>query len=367
MRMPTKERPSSADSKQPFSIPVVRLLTLADYAATAVLETSKGLPARSKGEWERQWTGNPAYDSTIPMGWVLEDPATGMLVGTLSNIPLNYTFRGRNLRAVTARNLAVDPSFDSFASLLLSEYLCQKVDIILNTAMQTNSSEQTPTPVGDWTKAAYRVINHGSFAETALRLKGLPEMIAGVVGAGLWLKDLLTAPALPKRTNACAVSVQAEFDEKFDDFWEELRLVKCDTLLGVRDAAALRWRFDGGKPRRILVAERWGILIGYAVLVRDDRAGLRRYRVADVQCAEDIANPALARYAVQVCQEDGVDTLEVVGCGLPAMAEFERMCGYRRNLPESNYLYTTRDSGLAAELADPAVWEPFAFDRDTTI
>jgi len=99
--------------------------------------------------------------------------------------------------------------------------------------------------------------------------------------------------------------------------------------------------------------------------VPDPRALVRLRRL--IWGSRAIVASALARKAVEICEAEEIHAVEVVGCGLPAMREFEQLCGYRRDLPAWCYFYMAPEESLMQELADPAVWEPSSSDGDSSI
>lgn len=361
-----------------FSMPLLREATLDDYAAIAALERAHGLKSRSREEWARFWVGNPAHRGTVPIGWVLEDETTGRVVGTLSNVPLPYTWNGRALLAATGRGWAVEPAFRAFAPLLLDEYINQNADVLLSTTVNGLAEashtvrEQTRVPVGDWSQAAFRVVRYGGFARVALRLKKVPEWLAPLAAAGLWIKDRLSGGSLPAQSGELTVRIATEFGPAFDAFWAELETAKRGKLLGVRSRAVLEWHFGArlaGGQARVVTAELDGRLCGYAVLARSDHpsSGLTRLRVADCQVLDPRAMAALIRKSVEVCRADGVHVLELVGCGLPALQAWEAVMPYRRALPAWCYFFHSNDERLMESLGDAAAWEPSSFDGDSSL
>lgn len=363
-----------------LAIPATREASFDDYAAIAELERANGLKSRPKAHWIRMWQGNPAYHAGFPMGWVMEDEDTGKITGTISNIPLAYTLQGRSVLAATGRGWAVDPSVRAFAPLLFDEYLNQPVDLLLSTTVNGLAEashticEQTRVPVGDWTQAAFRITNYSGFAASALRIKGLPELLRLPVACGLWAKDRVAGAAMPKAPSNTPVELHSDFSEAFDRFWEELVALKWNKLLAVRSRAALRWHFgpaiDSGAVRVLQVVEA-GRMLGYCVLLRCDHeaSGLLRYRVADAQwlTGDPRVAAALTHAAVETAVNDGVHVLETVGLNIPQTASFQQAAGYRRKLPAWSYFYHSNDAALMDALSAPSVWEPSSFDGDSSI
>ncbi len=179
-----------------------------DYDAIAALEASQGLANKPAEEWRRLWTGNPAYEQIgprWPIGWVLE--AGERIVGCLTNIPLNYTFRGRKLLAAAGRGWSMEEQYRGYALMLMNEYFSQEnVDLFLTNTVNGAAADSFSTfgsqrvPVGDWSSAAFAVCEYRGFAESALRIKGIPmaPVLSYPVGLALSLKDRFSGKSIPK-------------------------------------------------------------------------------------------------------------------------------------------------------------------------
>ncbi|MGJ5813648.1 GNAT family N-acetyltransferase [Paludibaculum fermentans] len=374
---------SPAAAPSMTSMPLLREARLDDYEAIVALERANGLKPRSREEWSRFWTENPLYPTmggACPIGWVLEEEETGRIVGTLSNVPLPYTFRGRHILAATGRGWAVDPAYRVFAPLLLDEYIHQNADVLLSTTVNGMAEashticEQTRVPVGDWTQAAFRIAGYYGFARAALKLKKAPRFLSPLVAAALWIKDRLgKGGALPAKPPGVTVTRATTFGPEFDDFWVELQQLKVGRMLGVRTQAVLAWHFgskaESGGLHVLSVSGGDGRMRAYAVLVRSDHqeSGLRRMRVADFQSLDPALDSALIRAAVDVCRQEGVHALELVGCGLPEFRAWETILPYRRALPAWCYFFHSTDPALMAALHDPEAWAPSSFDGDSSL
>ena len=92
-----------------------------DYSAVQRLEAEHDLETRSIEEWARFFVDNPLWSrvgSHWPIGWVFEDHA-GELVGSVTNVPLRYHFRGRELTCANGRAWVVANEYRSFALWLM--------------------------------------------------------------------------------------------------------------------------------------------------------------------------------------------------------------------------------------------------------
>jgi hypothetical protein len=352
-----------------------------DYDAIAALEVSQGLISKPSEEWRRLWTGNPCYEKIgprWPIGWVLEDG--DRLVGALTNIPLSYWFRGRELLVAAGRGWTVEDKYRGYAPSLMNEYFSQEdVDLFLTNTVNGQAADafsafgSLPVPVGDWNAAAFAITEYRGFAESALRIKGIP--LAGVLSypasLALSLKDRFSAKAIPKSN--IDVSLLRDFDQRFDMFWEILQN-RCDALVAERSRQVLKWHFaspieSGGLW--VLTASRNGNLDAYAIFQRRDEPqyGLKRMRMVDFQACDwhDQYCAAMLRRAYDECRAQGIHVLEHVGCGLEKTRVFDESAPYRRQLPSWSFFYSTTDDELAELLTQPHAWAPSSYDADASL
>ncbi len=352
-----------------------------DYQGIAALETSHGLASKPFDEWRRLWIGNPCYEKLglrWPIGWVLEHG--DRIVGSSSNIPLPYVFRGRKLLVASGRGWVVEDQYRGYAPLLGDEYFNQQnVDVFLNNTVNDKASEVFSTfgssrvPVGDWSTAAFAITEHRGFAESALRIKKIPQarVLSYPTGLALSLKDRFTSK--PTRRSHTDVSLAHDFDERFDRFWSRLR-ERSSALLAVRSREVLKWHFGGSIERDelwVLTIPTSGNIEAYAVFQRRDEPqyGLKRIRMVDFQACEryDQYCAALMRRAYEECRAQGIHVLEHVGCDLEPTRVFEKAAPYRRKLPAWSFFYLASDPELAAHLSQPDAWAPSSYDGDSSL
>ncbi len=352
-----------------------------DYEGIAALEASQGLAIKPVDEWRRLWAGNPCYEEIgprWPIGWVLEEGER--IVGSLTNIPLTYTLRGQKLLVASGRGWAVEEQYRGYALLLMDTYFNQEnVDVFLTNTVNGNAADAFSTfgslrvPLGDWGTASFAVTEHRGFAESALRIKGIP--LAGALsypaGVALSLKDRFTAKSIPK--SDIAIALLRDFDQRFDTFWEILSH-RSDALIAVRSREVLKWHFSASLDKDqlwILTAARSGNIDAYAVFQRRDepRYGLKRMRMVDFQACDwqDQYCAALVRRAYDECRAQGIHVLEHIGCDLEKTRIFDQSAPYRRKLPGWSFFYLTKNQELAECLAQPEAWAPSSYDADASL
>jgi len=352
-----------------------------DYKGIAALEGSHGLASKPFDEWCRLWIGNPCYEELgqqWPIGWILQDG--DRIVGCSSNIPLPYIFRGRKLLVATGRGWVVDDQYRGYAPLLADEYFSQEnVDVFLNNTVNDKAAKAFSTfgssrvPLGDWGTAAFAITGYRGFAESALRIKEIPQprLFSYPAGLALWLKDRFTAKPIPRLD--IEVSLAHDFDQRFDRFWERLR-ERSSTLLAVRSREVLKWHFGALLETDkiwVLTAGSADDIEAYAIFQRRDEPqySLKRMRMVDFQACEchDRYCAALMRRAYDECRAQGIHVLEQVGCNLEKTKVFEQAAAYRRKLPSWSSFYLSKNAELAAHLSRPDAWAPSSYDGDSSL
>ena len=296
----------------------LREATFRDHAAiTQVFARNDGGLLDSASTWEHDWKANPFYREGFPIGWVLEDGA-GNVVGTFSNIPMEYEFRGRSIRAAFARAWSVDPTYRNYSILLAREFISQKnVDLMLATranpiASKVYQSILRMTPISADDRGSFLwILSYPGVVRAYLRIRKVP--LAGLwspmAAAGLMVCDRLLR--VNRRVYAkYDVHIATQFDERFDRFWCRLR-EQSGHLSAVRSRAALAWRFDSSRLRgrtTILTIPEGDDIGGYLILVRASSERGASGMVADLQVPDDRAEyvRTLLSAALKVSREQGI-------------------------------------------------------------
>ena len=292
-----------------------------------------GLIREPRDTWPGLWTDNPVWASTDPkpsIGWVLE--SLGEIVGFLGNIPTLCRYGDKTLVAAAASGFAVDPAYRGYGLLLASAFYKQKnVDILLNTsanevaAMVCQRFKAAPLPQPDYDKILFWVLRPRPFVAAALRKAGFNSTFACLssVLPAVFLRTYIAVRGrrpLPRKSNPhtplnISLIDSSEVGSEFDDLWN--RKINEDTrFLNYRTPEVLRWHFSR-QSAKVVCCHRGAELIGYAVVVRDDKQnlGLARSRIADIFVEKDdpkVINRLLEgtyQYAMSV----GSHVLEVMG------------------------------------------------------
>jgi hypothetical protein len=354
----------------------LRETCLSDHEQIARLTLKHGVNSKSFDQWRHVWADNPEYrrQPQWPMGWVLED-SQGVVVGTVGNVPLAYEFEGRRLLAASGRSWVVDEQYRGYATVLMERYFRQKgVDLFINNTINLNAEQafaafgSVRVPVGAWDQSSFWITNYPGFAKGALRAKKWrqPALLAWPTGAVLFCKDILKHGPSPSTGE---VRLEEGFDERFDDFWNELRIRRSNVLLGVRNSETLTWHFHHRLLRKqvyILTVSERDRIRAYMIFLRRDHHefGLKRIGLVDYQSLDDdrtIFNPMLA-WMLRTCRKEGIDMLEDVGLCIDWLTP-----PHHRALPSWSFCYKGTTKALAGKLAEKAAWWPTLFDGDATL
>lgn len=365
-----------------LSPPVLRVARFDDYMEIARLESQNSLETQPESDWRGVWLDNPLWPKIShrwPIGWVLESP-TGEIVGSVLNVPSIYTFRGRELVCANGRAWVAKPEYRALALMLMDEYFNQDgADIFINTTVGPMATEilsalATRVPVGDWESISYWITHYRGFARTALRKMRIPlaGLLAWPTAGALRLKDAILNRSLPALPCGFSIDERADFDSRFDGFWEELVSLNPHKLLALRDRAMLAWHFAIPFRRRrawIVTASRNGLLRAYCILKRQDQnQGIPRVRLVDFQTLEPDVDllPGMLNRALQRCRAEGIYIFDLLGRDLPKMRGFDEFAPYQRKLSTWPYYYRSNDPALSAELVQPGVWDPSSYDGDAS-
>ena len=363
--------------------PILREASFKDFEQIGALEARYGLTAApSYEEWTHLWLGNPLYrelQSSWSIGWVLETEDS-RIVGSLGSIPRSYVFEGKPVVAATSRGWVADPEFRS-ASLMLLDQLVHHAgaDLFLT---NTNSAASTAAvsalgcdrvPVGLWDEYVFWITNHRGYCRRFLTRKGVPlaGLLSYPMGAAISVKDWMFHPAL--RPSDVQVEMCSTFDERFDEFWGELRRRDQQVLLAVRTREVLDWHYKYALARgRVWIAtvvDGPG-LAAYAIFDKKEYpGGFTQVRLVDFQSLDDGTGllPPLLFTVLRKCRKEGVQTLVNIGRWLEQGEWVAAVAPYRRRLPAWVYFYRAIDPGLADSLRDRAVWAPSLYDGDANL
>ena len=362
--------------------PKLRAASPADYPFIRSLLIANDLRAFSFERWMQLWRENPAqrnWPTECPAGWVLEADHNE-IVGYVGNIPLLYWFRGRELRAASGSGLVVSKSYRPYAMLLLDSLIEQEgLDLLINTTVSAVAEpilkffEFSRVPVGEWDKSQFWITNCLGFSRSVLRAKSIPaaSALSYFMGPVLSCKN-----GFQSKLNGGSLKVEqcTDFDERFDVFWEKLKIQNNDVLLGVRNRETLAWRFHHALSEQnawVLTVSQAGQLVGYAIFDRLDSARfhLKRVRLIDFQALKDSEQMLSAFLAsmLDACRTDGVHVLEVTGCWLDRLGFTAISPPHERSLGCWTSYYLAKEKGLSETLKDPSVWAPSGFDGDSSL
>lgn len=368
-----------------------------DYPQIASLESRFELAAKPYDEWIHLWRGNPLYrqlGADWPIGWVLEDQ-DGKIVGSMGNIPLLYEFDGRTILAASGRHWVAEPAHRGASILLLDSLINQRnIDYYVNTTV-SNASVPAVTalgcsrvPVGIWDEVAYWITNYLGCIKCAIaghsslsfpsrggvsnHVKGMGNMLSKISRralAGGWRKSV---------KKDCNVDVEVneakDFDDRFDNFWDELKRRRPHVLLAVRSRDYLQWHFkyalSGNRLWIATIGDKFQ-LKAYAIFCKTTNAktGINQMKLVDYQALdEDRAMLAsVVSWALRKCRSEGIHILEHTGRWLEEGEFFGNAAPFRRKLASWQHFYRVKNPALASSLRDKHSWVPSLFEGDATL
>jgi hypothetical protein len=392
--MTTDVKTRTAITSSTLSVPHLRPARFDDYDNISRLLEANSLEIHPIDDWRRLWLDNPLWprigkDSSI--GWLLET-VEGEIVGFLETVPSLYRFRGDELISAVASAWVVRSEYRGFALHLIDEYFNQPhVDLFINTtvgpmAIESFQQLSAPIPLGEWDSAAFWVTGYRGFAKKTLQKRGVPlvNLLAPAAGAALWLKDAVCSTPLRKTAGSFVIETTDRFDSRFDVFWDELLRQHPDKLLAERSRHALSWHFASAMRSGrlwIFTASQNRQLRAYCTLIQQDHvfapvaqsrrnaAYLRGMLLVDFQSVEEDTDPlpGLLAAALRRCAAEDIHVLENHGRGVPKMRALDECVPYRRKLANWNFFYRAADADLDAELREPRLWDPSAFDGDASL
>src|SRR5215469_14866695 len=179
----------------------VREASLSDYQPIVALTARNGPEVRAQEAWEHLWISNPVYKKfpNWAIGWVMEQD--GEIVGFLGNIPISYSFKGREIVSACTFSMSVDLPFRGHARLLINQLLrWAKANLEFHFCTTANEHSgplsdrlKIPrVPVGDWSKSAFWIANYHEFLEAALERKRWPKLLAYPASFAIALREMVT-------------------------------------------------------------------------------------------------------------------------------------------------------------------------------
>lgn len=379
----TATMPSKPHHLRPLN---VREALFKDYCKIAAVQTQNGLSIPSQEEWLTLWLNNPVYQARNgdwAIGWVLETE-NGEIVGTISSIPLAYSFRGRTLLAAAACSWALDPAYrtrDHRHSMMIFNRLEQQpgTDLLLSSTVSSKASRiihWSKVPTGNWDRAAFWITDRPSFVRNVLMQKAgaLATILSLPVSATLLCWEALKRTGAQTNGRTPEISLLSAFDSRFDEFWDELKHQNWGVLLAVRSRETLEWHFRRSLMRGrawVLAATRSSRLVAYAIFDRIDNLslGLKRVRFVDFQCLRGAESTlhGLLYSMLHRCREEGFHSVEITGDWLDRPGLPRLSAPYNRKLASWTFYYKTINPEIAQGLQDPNAWAPTSFEGDGSL
>jgi predicted N-acetyltransferase YhbS len=338
----------------------VRPATSRDHPAIAAL-LDRTFGARPYADrlslWDWRYDRNPARTGDFPSFLVAEENAR--IVGVQGLIPLRIRAGTRELCISCSCDLAVDPSARSAGMKLKLAALSEEVSALhLSTSANVAAGKITVALGGTEVAAGRRKwilpLKASRLLVRRWAVGGRGRRAAAAVLKPLdWIMNAVQTARAELRRPVADCGDVAEFDARFDRLWE--RLAVENTILTVRDAAYLNWRYARYPFRGIRSFERsrGKELLGFGVLhtaVDEDGIGF----AAILELAGDDVRGDLLAEAVRRAAAAGAHYV-IARCS-PVDEDLFRKAGFQpRDLPHSPVTYKN-NSDVAQEL--------FANDRN---
>lgn len=364
----------------------IRELSVQDYPRVSALEVKYGLGLKSYEQWSHVWLNNPAYKEVRdhwPLGWVLESEDR-QIVGSVGNIPLLYECRGQRMIVATGRGFVVDAPYRGYSLWPLMAFWDQKnAGLCLDTSVNSQASQVSSAlgavhiPAGAWDRNVFWVTNYRGCVSVRLKRKisGKLSFLVGPIcvplAAALFLRDTLAAAALPRLESRLELEYQTAFDDRFNEFWEELKRENPGLLLAVRTREMLDWHFAYARLQNrlwIWTITRNSHLVAYALFLKTTSFGVTRVSLVDFQAVKGKAALLLPMVsaALERCRREGVHLLENPGLAF-GESGINQLAPHRLRTDSWSFFYKARDNELAQTLKNPGVWAPSLYDGDASI
>ena len=259
-----------------------------------------GDTCRWRGSFEHWWTLNPAWNASLPRGWLIRSNE-GSIIAFTANIPLSYVVDGEPGLCCATGCTAVDPGFRGLglAKTVGREFLNQTHGDLLVGVDSTPPAFGLWRSLGmkaldaRWQRKRMQIVADGYLLASRLSTSAPP---AGFLGrsAGHCLRLLLdSAAALSRRSTSLTIELIDGFNARDGGSVEACRASDAATFAR-RDVATLNWLyFDTQYVRRtrtVLVARSGAEIAGYLVI---KRWGRHSYQLLECRCRE--ADPTIAR------------------------------------------------------------------------
>jgi hypothetical protein len=360
----------------------MRGATFDDYEAIKALQQRNGLGTKPREEWQHIWLENRVWQEKMngfPIG-IVGETASGEIVGYLAIIALKYHYDGQEILVITTQGLAVDPPYRAKAIFFIKRAMRASNSrfVIVTSAKPTVSRIldhiYKRVPSGDWEYSRFWITNYSGFLGSVLKTKSLPKAFSYAGAPVLWVRDKLLKSHSWAGRNGIPVERLETFDERFDEFWEELQRDYPQRLMATRSQEALHWHFKyalAHKRMWIFTVQERSRILAYGLFHRLDNVqfGLTRMRLIDFQALkgrDELVVPILAQ-ALHNCEHEDIHMLEAFGFRPDKQQIIDALCPHRRRLPGWSFFYKCWDDKTAEIMQDPNVWDPTHFDGDASL
>ena len=141
-----------------------------------------------------------------------------------------------------------------------------------------------------------------------LKIKNKYLKIILVIGANLVFNKVFFRTQKPPEIEGLSINQITCFDERFDEFWTEIR--NQSHIIGVRNTSYLNWRYKVPYVNHsIFAAEKSGKICGYLVLRDTTERDIKVSHIFDLVAQSDKVMNHLLFKAIENCRQNKVDLL----------------------------------------------------------
>jgi hypothetical protein len=317
--------------------------------------------ARERLEW--LYRSNPDGPALV---WLAQDPA-GVPVGTSAAHPRRMRVDGSIVRAINLGDFAMDRPWRTLGPAL--QLLRATLEPVRNGAYAFSYDYPSPSMDALYTRMDRTVLGYSErwvrpvSLKTAVRRHAGEGVISDVVGAAadvaLWARDALIRPVRELQLEVLSGPCGEEFDAL------DARLAGRQSVIGVRDATYLNWRYLQHTMWRhtVICARRHGRLDGYMVLRSKETSAVS---LLDLHATDDESvRHGLVAAAVHWARDQNADSIDVEVVARSASARMVQRLGFLRREPHCGPVACAPEGPpYAATLSAADNWWLMGGDRD---
>jgi hypothetical protein len=319
-----------------------------DYRSLARFAVSFANETRNEDFWLHRfhtwWEANPAFQESIPRGWVLRE--NGTIKGFLGNIPSMVRLFGRQTVALNITTWRVLSQYRNHSLRLLYRAVRCIDNSVLFDATPSQDAARVLQSLGfrllrplEQSRRSVLVVNPTRVLASRLRVRHGSTVLAQVTGP--ILKAIQTLRLGIPHSRFTSVRLLTTATEAFDDLWRRTQNIYANT--NVRTAAVVNWQcFQSDYSRKLLLGCFDGDrLLGYLIGATRTQNELKLLR-----CLDFWAEPGQHRIlgdllAFLICwaPREGFDLVEIPHFNDPLASQLASLGLLHRGAREEQPIY----------------------------